>query len=41
MNELTSLFGANGNQNAADGEAQVQKQHTCSTQKTRFFGYGG
>ena len=31
---------ANGNQNAADGEAQVQKQHTCSTQKTRFFGYG-
>ena len=25
---------------AADGEAQIQKQYACSTQKTRFFGDG-
>ena len=33
-------FCANGNKNAADGKAQVQKQHTCSTQKPRLFGDG-
>ena len=31
---------SNGNQDAADGKAQIQKQYACSTQKTRLFGDG-